>query len=60
MASALNQKIDANPNLKYAKDITSTGITATASIVKTGFGALGGWFGFKATAQTPPEESKEQ
>ena len=48
VASALNQKIDANPSLKYAKDMTSTGISATASMVKTGLGTLGGWFGYKA------------
>lgn len=47
-ASSLNQKIDANPNLKYAKDVTAGGLIAAGSMVKSGFGAIGGWFGYKA------------
>lgn len=63
-ANALNQKIDANPNLKYAKDVTSGGLYAAGSMVKSGFGTLGGWFGYKP-AQKPDsdplqEESKEE
>jgi len=46
--TSLNQKIEAYTNLKYAKDVTSGGISATANIVKSGLGALGGWFGYKA------------
>lgn len=45
-ASSLNQKIDANPNLKYAKDATASGLMAAGSIMKSGIGALGGWFGY--------------
>lgn len=46
-ANALNQRIEANPSLKYAKDMTTGGLYAAGSMVKSGFGSLGGWFGMK-------------
>lgn len=55
-ANSLNQKIDANPNLKYAKDVTTGSLIAAGSMVKSGFGALGGWFGYKAAPQQPAQE----
>jgi hypothetical protein len=58
----LNEKIDANPSLKYAKDVTAGGLMAAGSMVKTGFGSLGSWFGYKqapAQPQASQEESKE-
>ena len=46
-ANALNQRIDANPSLKYAKDMTTSGLSVAGSMVKSGFGTFGGWFGMK-------------
>lgn len=52
-ATAFNEKIDANPSLKYAKDATTGGLMAAGSMVKTGFGSLGSWFGYKQAPAQP-------
>lgn len=59
-ATAINQKIEANPSLKYAKDVTAGGLYAAGSMVKTGIGSLGSWFGYKAAAQTQENSQLEE
>lgn len=50
VANALNERIDANPNLKYAKDGTTAAVGVAGSALKSGFAHVGGWFGYKPAA----------
>jgi len=64
-AAAVNAKVDANPNLKYAKDVTSEKLGYAATVAKSSLFSMGSWLGVTAPVQEGEgqeneEESKDQ
>ena len=64
-AAVVNAQVEANPNLKYAKDVTSEKLGYAASVAKSGLFSMGSWLGVTAPAQEGEgqeneEESKDQ